>query len=75
MTKHQASSIEHQAPSIMLEAEKQLNAANNYETHSLDKPTSMQSLSRGFQGQQLHPQSALTSCHRSIEVGGRGGSL
>ena len=31
------------------------------------KPTSMQSLNLLFQGQQLHPQSALTSYHRSIE--------
>ena len=31
------------------------------------KPTSMQSLSLLSQGQQLHPQSALTSYHRSIE--------
>ena len=31
------------------------------------KPTSMQSLNLLFQGQQLHPQSALTSYHRNIE--------
>ena len=31
------------------------------------KPTSMQSLNLLFQGQQLQPQSALTSYHRNIE--------
>ena len=42
------------------------------------KPTSMQSSSPSFQGQQLNLQNALTSYHqasRAGEVGGRGGRL